>query len=88
VNAHILPSENHGCEIICKDGLCTIICPFQYGCKPNGDAYCVVENGDLRIGMNCCPMYLACHGCKCLRDGKYQGYCKDRVCTFKIPIAK
>ena len=88
VCVHILPSANHGCEIICKDGVCTIICPFEYGCRPDGEAVCVVDNGELRISMGCCPMYVARRSCGCLKDGIYNGYCKDRVCIFKIPIAK
>ena len=29
VDVHILPAANHGCEIICKDGIVTISCPFK-----------------------------------------------------------
>ena len=33
-------------------------------------------------------MYTVCRPCKCLKDGTYKGYCKDGVCTYKIPITK
>ena len=87
VNIHILPAANHGCEIVCKDGICTITCPYKYGCKPEGDAIAVVENGQLRNCMGCCPMYTTCR-CPCLKDGTYKGYCKDGVCTYQIPLTK
>ena len=45
VDVHILPAANHGCEIVCKDGICTITCPFKYGCKSEGECYCTIENG-------------------------------------------
>ena len=88
VDVHILPAANHGCEIVCKDGICTITCPFKYGCKSEGDCYCTIENGELRNRMGCCPMYTVCRPCKCLKDGTYKGYCEDGVCTYKIPINK
>ena len=88
VDVHILPAANHGCELICKDGICTITCPFKYGCKPEGEAVCVIENGEIRNRMACCPMYTVCRACKCLKDGTYKGYCKDGVCTYRIPVAK
>jgi hypothetical protein len=88
VDVHILPSTNRGCEIICKDGIVTIRCPYQGGCKPENEAVCVVENGEIRNRMACCPMYTICRACKCLKDGTYKGYCKDGVCTYRIPIAK
>ena len=88
MDVHIPPSVNHGCEIVCKDGICTITCPFKYGCKPEGEAVCVVENGEIRNRMACCPMYTVCRACKCLKDGTYKGYCKDGVCTDMIPVAR
>ena len=63
-------------------------CPFKYGCKPEGEAVCVVENGEIRNRMACCPMYTVCRACKCLKDGTYKGYCKDGVCTYRIPLGK
>ena len=88
VDVHIPPSANHGCEVICKDGICTITWPFKYGCKSEGEAICGIENGQIRNGLACCPMYTACRACKCLKDGTYKGYCKDGVCIYTIPIAK
>jgi hypothetical protein len=88
VDVHIPPSANHGCEVICKDGICTITCPFKYGCKPEGEAVCVVVNGEIRNRMVCCPMYTVCRACKCLKDGTYKGYCKDGVCTYMIPLGR
>jgi hypothetical protein len=88
VDVHILPSVNHGCEIVCKDGIATIHCPYKGGCKPEGEAVCVIENGEIRNRMACCPMYTVCRACKCLKDGTYKGYCKDGVCTYQIPVAK
>ena len=43
VDVHIPPSANHGCEIVCKDGICTITCPFKYGCKSEGECYCLKD---------------------------------------------
>jgi hypothetical protein len=88
VSIHILPASNHGCEIVVKDGICTITCPFKYGCRPEGEARCVVEKGEIRNGMGCCPMYTVCKAPKCLKDGTYTGYCKDGVCTYRIPIGR
>ena len=87
VDIHILPAANHGCEIVCKDGICTITCPYKGGCKPEGEAIAVVEKGELRNRMGCCPMYTVCR-CPCLKDGIYKGYCKDGVCTYRIPLTK
>ena len=88
MDEHILPAANHGCEIICKDGVVTIRCPYRSGCKPKGEAVCVVENGEIRNRMACCPMYTVCRACKCLKDGTYKGYCKDGICTYRIPLSK
>lgn len=87
-DVHILPADNHGCEIICRDGLCTITCPYKGGCKPEGEAVCVVEGGQMRIRPTCCPVYVACRGCKCLRDGTYKGRFQNGVCTFQIRVGR
>ena len=88
VDEHILPAVNHGCDVSCKDGIVTIRCPFKYGCKSEGEAVCVVEHGEIRTHMACCPMYTVCRACKCLKDGTYKGYCKDGVCVYTVPLAK
>ena len=81
---HILPEDNNGCEILCKDGVATVTCPLRSSCKPEGDCYCVVENGELRSRAGCCPMYTVCRACSCIKDGRYTGHFKDGVCTYII----
>jgi len=88
VDEHILPAVNHGCDVSCKDGIVTIRCPFKYGCKTEGEAVCVVVNGEIRNRMACCLMYTVCRACKGLKDGTYKGYCKAGVCVYTIPLAK
>ena len=78
---------NHGCEITCKDGVAIITCPPPSSCKPEGDCYCVVENGKLSNHTACCPMYEVYKSCKCIKDGTYQGHFKDGICTYRIPYA-